>query len=318
MRLSGRVIEEQKNYFIVDTQDGPVRARVKGTLKKNRQRVCSGDFVDIDITNKDSLDGLIFSIHKRTSFIKRPALANLTQLFFINTFKAPNLDLEALDRFLFSAEVYHITPFIVFNKIDLLDSEQSEHLQTIISAYEKTGYHVLLTSAFTGAGVEKLHDLCKNQVSSFTGLSGVGKSTLLSKIFPEMEFRIGNVSGTTGRGTHTTTTVTLIPLHDGGYIADTPGLSFVDIPVVPEDEVINYFPELECRIGQCRFNNCIHDGEPGCIIQELSKQNEIAASRLNHYHKIHQEMVEVRKQYRKEDTGRKAWRTGEHEHHREE
>jgi ribosome biogenesis GTPase len=298
MPISGRVVEEQKAYFIVDTPEGPVRAKTRGVMKKERTKICSGDFVDIQIINESPREGVILSVHKRTSYLKRPAVANLSQIFFIVTLKSPSLDFEALDRFLFSAEVFHLKSFIVFNKTDLLDEVEKSELDDICSAYRKIGYQTLQTTAFTDGCIDELLSHCTNEVSAFAGPSGVGKSTLLSKIFPEKTFRIGDVSGATGRGTHTTTNVSLQPLKSGGYLADTPGISFVDIPTIPEEEVINNFPELLDQIGQCRFNNCIHDGEPGCRIEELVENKEIMESRKYHYLKIFKEMKGIRKLYR--------------------
>lgn len=298
MPISGRVIEEQKNYLIVDTPEGPVRSTIKGILKKNKTRVFTGDFVDLEIINRDPLEGVIFAIHERSSLLKRPAVANLSQVFFIFTVKSPSLDLESLDRFLFSARVYGLEAIVVFNKIDLLNCDDLKELEKIREIYQKTGYKTVCTSAVTNTGIEELISLCKDRISAFSGLSGAGKSTLLSKIIPDKNFRIGEVSGSKGRGTHTTTHVSLHPLKEGGYVADTPGISFVNVPPVPEEEVTNYFPELECRVGQCRYNNCIHGGEPGCIVDQLIAQNEIAGFRRDHYLKIFNEMKAIRKRYK--------------------
>jgi ribosome biogenesis GTPase len=297
--ISGRVIEEQKNYFLVDTSQGVFRSGIKGTLKKTKTRVCVGDLVEITITSDNPPEGLITNIEKRSSFIHRPALANLTQILFITTFKSPNLDLEALDRMLFTSEVYGIKPVIVFNKIDLLDSTESDTTDTIIDIYKKCGYSVFKTSVQVNYGIDELGAICKNEISAFSGLSGVGKSSLLSKLFPDKSFKIGEVSGNTGRGTHTTTNIILHPYTADSYIADTPGISFVNIPSVQEEEVVTCFPEIAAYTGKCRFNNCIHNGEPGCLVQEQIELKEIATFRQEHYLKIYNEMKTIRKQYRK-------------------
>jgi ribosome biogenesis GTPase / thiamine phosphate phosphatase len=297
MPITGRIIEEQKNYFIIDTVQGTLRAATSGLLKKDAKRVCVGDMVDCEITNIDTPAGVILSIHERTSFLNRPPVANLTQVILVCTVKEPPLDLEATDRFLVCASAYGLAPVLVFNKNDRLAPAESASLETIVSVYKRCGYQVLLTSAHTGAGLEQLMQTCADRVSAFAGLSGVGKSALLSKIFPDRTFTLGEVSGPTGRGTHTTTRVTLLPLPKGGYIADTPGLSFVDLPLVPEEDIMTYFPELDRQIGSCRFNNCIHENEPGCRVRELVDAGEIAAWRVEHYLKIFKEMKERRRQY---------------------
>jgi ribosome biogenesis GTPase len=297
MTIQGRIIEEQKNYYIIDTSDGPVRASTKGLLKKNKVCVYVGDIVDCEVFNQDSRDGIILGIHERKSFLKRPPLANLTQVILVATFREPPIDLEALDRLLLCASAYELSTVIVFNKSDLIraDCESKRH---IIDALLAIGYSVLETSARTANNLETLLSACAGHVSAFAGLSGVGKSTLLSLIFPNREFVLGEVSGVNGRGTHTTTHVSLIPLPAGGYIADTPGVSFVDLPIVPKEDVATYFPEIERLIGRCKFNNCIHDNEPGCKVRELVEAGEIAAWRYEHYRKFYREMRDRRREYK--------------------
>jgi ribosome biogenesis GTPase len=218
-------------------------------------------------------------------------------VILVCTVKEPPLDLEATDRFLVCVSAYGLAPVLVFNKNDRLDDEESASLQKIIEVYRKCGYTAVITSASTGSGIRELIEICAGKVSAFAGLSGVGKSALLQLIFPDREFRIGEVSGPTGRGTHTTTCVTLLPIENGGYIADTPGLAFVDLPLVPEEDVAGYFPELEQQIGKCKFNNCVHESEPGCRVRELVDSGEIASWRVEHYLKIFKEMRARRRQY---------------------
>ncbi|MGA2506688.1 MAG: ribosome small subunit-dependent GTPase A [Chitinispirillaceae bacterium] len=300
MIISGRIIEEQKNYFIIDTTQGSVRAATSGLLKKDRKRakrVCVGDMVECELTNRDTGEGIILKINERTSFLSRPPIANLSQVILICTVKEPPLDLEATDRFLVCASAYGLTPALVFNKNDRLADTEHRSLEQIITIYQRCGYTTLSTSALNGSGLQPLIELCAGKISAFAGLSGVGKSALLSKIFPDRTFAIGDVSGPTGRGTHTTTCVTLLPVQNGGYIADTPGLTFVDLPLVPEEDVAGYFPELEQQIGRCKFNNCIHENEPGCRVHELVEAGEIAGWRVEHYLKMYKEMKERRRQY---------------------
>ncbi len=297
MTIQGRIIEERRNYYIIDTPEGFVRASTKGLLKKDKVRVCVGDMVDCEIINRDSRDGIILEIHERKSFLKRPSLANLTQVILVATFSEPPVDLEALDRFLLCAGAYELSVVIVFNKSDL-NPAGGEPKQPIIDALLTIGYLVLETSARTGDNLEALIARCVGHVSAFAGLSGVGKSALLSRIFPERNFVLGEISSANGRGTHTTTHVSLIPLPAGGYIADTPGMSFIDLPLVPEEDVATYFPEIDGLIGECKFNNCIHDNEPGCRVLEMVETGEIASWRYEHYRKIYREMRDRRRKYK--------------------
>jgi ribosome biogenesis GTPase len=297
MNFTGRLIEEQKNYFVVNTEAGRVRAVLKGTLKKERLRALVGDIVDLELTNNDTLEGIITNIHKRISSLERPPISNITQIAFITAFNQPPIDLEALDRYLFSAEANELHSIIVFNKIDLLDSKDFSELQQLASVYTKAGYKAFFTSANSGEGLDKLIECCRNELTAFAGLSGVGKSSLLQKIFPEREFRIGNLSGATGRGSHTTTNAALLMLDKDSFIADTPGHSFVNIPAIPEDSASACFPEIAKQTGNCRFNNCLHDNEPGCAVQSLVNEGEIAEFRKEHYLKIYKELKTLRKRY---------------------
>jgi len=266
-------------------------------LNKKRFRISAGDSVSVQAINRDSAEGVIREVARRDSFLPRPPLANLSQVVFVNCFKQPNLDTEAIDRFLFSSSVYGIDAVIVFNKMDLMSDAETAELETIERYYKNVGYKILRASVTNRQGISELIDICRNKTSAFTGLSGVGKSSLLSLIFPNTEFRTNNVSGARGRGTHTTTHIKLLTLDENSFIADTPGFAFVDVPAVDEDAAAEYFPEIKEAIGQCRFNNCVHDAEPGCKVAELVDKGEIAGWRREHYLKIYREMIKRRKMY---------------------
>lgn len=298
MKLCGRIVEEQKNYFVVDTGSERVTATTSGSLKQGKKRVCTGDIVDLKPIDPSSLRAVITSIHPRTSHIRRPALANCSHLLCMTTFREPSLNLEALDRLLFTAHAVDLTPCIVFNKKDLLSSKDIRDLDYIINIYRSAGYSVYLTSAVTGEGLDDVITFCTGKTSICAGISGVGKSTFLSRVFPDTGFRIGRLSDDANRGTHTTTHISLLALPGGGYIADTPGLAFIDLPALHEEEVVLNFPEIAACTGQCRFNNCVHDAEPGCAVSERIKEGSIAAWRHEHYLKFHAEMRERRKQFR--------------------
>jgi ribosome biogenesis GTPase len=298
MTLCGRIIEEQKNYFVVDTESGSMTATTSGSLKKSKKKACTGDMVDVKKIDTSPLRGVITRIHARSSFIKRPALANCSHLLCLATFREPQLNLEALDRLLFTAHVFDLIPCIVFNKIDLLSRKENSELDRITDTYRSAGYHVKTISCRAGEGIDAIISYCTGKTCICAGLSGVGKSTLLSLIFPDIDFRIGKLSDDANRGIHTTTHISLLSLTGGGYIADTPGLAFIDLPAIPEDEVILNFPEIASCIGSCRFNNCIHDTEPGCMVSEKVAEGSIAKWRHEHYLKIYTEMRERAKQYR--------------------
>jgi ribosome biogenesis GTPase len=301
LTVTGTVVEEQKNYYMVSVpqhRHARLRCTVKGTLLNKRKfRVSAGDSVRAQITNADSAEGVICEVAERSSFLPRPPLANLSQVVFINCFKHPNLNTEAVDRFLFSSAAYGIDAIIVFNKMDLLDDAETAELAATERYYRGTGYKIIHTSVPEKRGISELIDACRGKASAFTGLSGVGKSSLLSLIFPDAEFKTGGVSGARGRGTHTTTHIKLWELDENSFIADTPGFAFVEVPEVDEESVAEYFPEIKEATGQCRFNNCAHDAEPGCKIAELVECGKIAAWRREHYLKIYREMAKRRRMY---------------------
>lgn len=297
--ICGRVMEEQKNYFVIDTSPGRLIATTSGSLKKWRTRVCSGDMVDVTIIDAEKNRALITSIHKRTSCLRRPSLANCSHLLCVCTLSEPPLNLEALDRLLFSSSAHGLEPLIVFNKVDLVCAEeQKRRLCEVMDAYGRAGYRLFRTSAHTAEGVGEIVQFCTGRICAFAGLSGVGKSTLLSSIFPEIEMRIGALSFKDTRGTHTTTNVTLLPLPGGGYIADTPGLAMIDIPDLAPQDVAAHFPEIAACTGRCRFNDCVHDNEPDCFVTAEVASGAIAPWRHAHYLAIYREMEKRQQRYR--------------------
>ncbi len=295
---TGLVIEEQKNYYVVDCDGALVKATITGVLRHRRSRICTGDHVDIQITNRDSLEAIVLKTHKRRNFLPRPPIANMDQVVFITTVVEPAADLVTFDRFLFAAEYYGFSPRIVCNKVDLIDKNSGELLQHIHSLYSAIGYDVIDTSACTGYNIDTIIRECTDKRSIFAGVSGVGKSTLLSCILPQRYFRTSELSAI-GRGVHTTTTSTLIKLPSGGYIADTPGFAFIDLPVVSPEEVSHYFPEINDAGKDCRFGNCIHENEPDCSVKRLVSQGEIAESRYRHYLLFYYHMQDCQRSYPK-------------------
>ena len=254
MTIQGRIIEERKNYYIIDTSKVPFAQQRKGFSRRTRKRVCVGDMVDCEVINRDSRDGIILRIHERKSFLNRPPLANLTQVILVATFKEPPIDLEGIDRLLLCAGAYELSMVIVFNKSDLIAPADRDPMQTIIDALLAIGYLVLETSARTGDNLEVTHwPAVLGMFPHLQDFPGSVKAPYFRGSFRTRKFVLGEISSANGRGTHTTTHVSLIPLPEGGYIADTPGMSFVDLPLVPEEDVATYFPEFERLIGEMQI-----------------------------------------------------------------
>ena len=301
MLLSGRIIEEQKNYYVVDTKQGVIQSTFKGVIKQKVHRLYVGDLVNVELFNIDTREGIIRELHPRKNTLHKPAVTNLDQIIIVNTLIEPAIDLEFVDRVLFSCGVLNFPVILAFNKIDLLNKEDRNTQAEIISWYEKIGYPCIELSALTGENLKGIIEHCKNTISIFAGQSGTGKSAILSKIFPEKSFRINELSKNIKRGIHTTTNISLLKLPLGGYIADTPGFSLIDLPAVDEEEVVLFFPDIASEEGQCKFANCIHEREPDCKILKMVEGGGIMESRYNNYLKIYHKMKNARKDYRRKN-----------------
>jgi len=298
MHLRGRITEEQKNYYIVDTDNGPVRASLKGVSRKQHARLYVGDIVDIELYNSEPPESIIRQLVPRKNTLQKPPVANIDQVLLICTMKEPLLDLDFVDRFLFACGTLRLPVRLVFNKCDLLDESETITQSGITALYEKIGYPCLCVSALTGENIGNIITHGSNALSIFAGQSGAGKTAILSRIFPDRTFRIGELSRNIQRGVHTTTSITLLKLPQSGYIADTPGFSTMELPHIPEDEVATFFPDIAANQGSCKFANCIHGNEPGCAIKEMVQRGEIAESRYANYLKIYTYMHRKNRDYK--------------------
>lgn len=282
MEIDGHIIELQRKNCIVDTPQGTILAVLKGALAR-KGRVYVGDRVQLILDTETPGKGTISRVLPRTSVIHRPAIANIDLIVAVATLRHPQLDLETLDKCLFNAEVNGVRALIVFNKIDILDRSQTIELQEVASKYEGIGYRCLFSSAHTGEGIETIARECTGMTSALSGLSGVGKSKIMTRLFPEKDFVTGEISLRAERGTHTTTSTSLLKLSPETYIADTPGFSLVELPRIPHPMTGIYFKEMAPLVGKCRFNNCLHLSEPGCAVKEQVEQGHIAEHRYRHY-----------------------------------
>ena len=303
MVKTGRIIEERKNYYLADIGDEIIPVLLKGNIKKKFKRILAGDFVDIEIfKNESGLEGVARKVHRRKNELYKPALANIDRVIFIVTLKEPSIELDFIDRFLFYMESLNIEVNIVFNKKDLIDKKIDNALLEFIKLYKDIGYNTIEVSGLNGENISDITNLCKNGVSIFAGPSGAGKSTILSHIFPNVEFVTNELSKNISRGVHTTTFTTLLNL-GSAYIADTPGFSFLDLPKMDEEEVKNFFVEFSNFSHLCRFNNCMHINEPGCAIKSAIEDGTIFKSRFENYKMIFKEVRKNRLAIR--DRGKK-------------
>jgi len=300
-----RIIEERKNYYVVDTEEyGQVRAVLKGAIRKKHRRLAVGDFVVIDLFDPEKGEAVVRSVAPRTNELPRPLVANIDQVIFINCFKEPALEYSYIDRFLFAASVNDIPVKMVFNKIDLLDEEEAEELEEVCELYRYFGYDVRSSSMNHPNTVEMIREMCHGKLTVFAGPSGVGKSSLLSKLFPDREFITDELSEHISRGKNTTTHTSLLLFNDGeSYVADTPGFSMMKMPKIDADRVKYHFPEVS-EIGEvCRFNNCNHDNEPGCAVKDAVETGEIPDARYANYLELLNLMRGAAKDYRRRSMG---------------
>jgi ribosome biogenesis GTPase len=298
MAFSGRIIEKRKNNYIVDSAQGCFEATLKGTLKNARFKPCAGDMVQLEMINPDPPQAMVIKLDRRKNLLLRPVVANLDQIFFIVTLREPAVDSCIIDRFLFNAQHNEIDVVIVFNKTDLLTEEQLPLLQQMCTTYQNVGYPVLSLCAATGEGVAQLTEIMRDKLSTFAGVSGVGKSTILNRLMPGINLPTRTLSAHIERGVHTTTQTTLMKLPGGGYIADTPGFAWIDIPYVAQDDVALLFPELKQAVGSCRFNNCLHINEPDCAVKAHVESGQIASSRYHNYLDFYELMATHKDRYR--------------------
>lgn len=285
--MQGLIIENISNTYKIKTENGIYDALARGKLKKDEIIPVVGDIVEIQKIEGEENKFIIEKIFERKNYCKRPKVSNLTQMIYIVSSKEPKPDLLLLDKQLAFAEFLHIRPIIVLNKIDLDDKKQFMEISKI---YENIGYKVIRTMAKMGEGIEEIEAILKNNISAFSGNSGVGKSTLINCLFKENKTLEGEISIKNKRGKNTTTDVKLYELDNNTYIADTPGFSTFDIYEIPYRDLYKYFIEFEEYVSNCKYIGCSHIKEEECGVKEGLKDGKISESRYNNYIKIYNEL----------------------------
>jgi ribosome biogenesis GTPase len=277
-------------YEVENLENGNVIKCVpRGKFKNNDITIAVGDRVDYDFQNEAQTEGVINEIIERTNFIKRPKMANITQMIFVISMKMPKPDLLLLDKQLAFAEFIGVDSVIVLNKIDL---EDDKTIKEIANIYQKIGYKVIQTNAKTGEGIDKVKKCLKKNITAFSGNSGVGKSTLINNIFKEEITLEGNISEKNKRGKNTTTSIKLYKIDSDSYIADTPGFSTFDINEIESKDLAEYFIDLKDYIKNCEFVGCTHVKEEKCGIKEAIEKGKININRYESYCKLYNELKE--------------------------
>ena len=295
--MHGLVIKNTGSWYVVKTDDGAeINCKIKGNFRlkgiRTTNPIAVGDLVTI-LPNADGT-AFITGIDTRKNYIIRRSsnlskeahiiAANVDQALLIVTLAHPVTSTTFVDRFLATAEAYRIPAVIVVNKIDLLcEDEDKEYLEAWSYLYRSIGYEVLEVSAETGEGLEKLNALLNGKTTLLSGNSGVGKSTIINRIMPELNLRTAEISTTHDTGMHTTTFSEMFPLPHGGYLIDTPGVKGFGTIDFDRHEVAHFFPEIFEIAQDCRFGNCTHTHEPGCAVLDALEEARIAQSRYNSY-----------------------------------
>lgn len=287
--MQGIIVENISNLYQVKTNNGIYETTARGKLKKDDIIPVVGDNVQILITDELNKKAVIENVQERNVYIKRPKLANITQIVFVVSSKDPKPDLLMLDKQLAFAEYIGVEAMIVLNKTDL---DQKEEFEKIRQLYSKIGYTVILTNAKQKKGIDTLKERLRNHINAFSGNSGVGKSTLINGIFDKDVTQEGEISKKNRRGKNTTTSVKLYEIDENTYIADTPGFSTFDISEIESKELYHYFKEFEQFVENCEFIGCTHIKEENCGIKQAVKNGDIDKNRYERFCKIYQELKE--------------------------
>ncbi|MCR5146300.1 MAG: ribosome small subunit-dependent GTPase A [Clostridia bacterium] len=285
----GLIVSNISNmYEVEDIENNEIiKCIPRGKFKKDEITPVVGDKVEFEY-QADGI-GVINQILDRTNFIKRPKMSNITQMIFVISMKMPKPDLLLLDKQLAFAEFNRVKSVICLNKIDL---EDEETINEIADLYRNIGYKVIKTNAKTGEGVEEVCKCLENNLTAFSGNSGVGKSTLINNIFKDVLTSEGEISSKNKRGKNTTTSIRLYKINDSSYIADTPGFSTFDIFEIESEDLAHYFVDLAEYIDKCEFVGCTHIKEENCGIKQALEEGKIHKQRYDTYCKLYNELKE--------------------------
>lgn len=291
----GKIIKALSGFYYVLGNEGLIQCRGRGVFRKNKVTPLVGDEVVYQAENVT--DGYIMEVKDRKNELVRPPIANVDQAILVFSAVEPEFSTALLDRFLVLVEYNRITPLICITKVDLLDDNVKQRLERYAADYRKAGYDVLLTSAETTHGVKELAPYLDGKISVFAGQSGVGKSSLLNALRPELDLKTSGISHHLGRGRHTTRHVELIEIGANGLVADTPGFSSLEFTEIEAEELNYCFPDIEKRSEECKFRGCLHIAEPKCAVKKAVDSGEIPDYRYEHYKDFLQEIKERKPRY---------------------
>ncbi len=299
--MQGLVIKSTGSWYQVRAEDGEIYdCRIKGKFRikgiQTTNPIAVGDLVNFEL-EPNSGNGVIDKLQERKNYIIRKSInlskqaqiiaANMDQAFLVVTLASPRTSLGFIDRFLATAEAYSIPAVLIFNKLDLFNETGLEFLDEYKSIYEKIGYPCYTVSALEGTNIHVIESLLKDKTTLFSGHSGVGKSSLINALMPELDIKTGEVSEASDKGQHTTTFAEMHELPFGGFLIDTPGIRELGIFDIRPEELAHYFVEMRALLNQCKFHNCRHVNEPGCAVIRAVEAGDIDLSRYESYLSIY-------------------------------
>ncbi|WP_066175108.1 ribosome small subunit-dependent GTPase A [Bacillus marinisedimentorum] len=290
----GKIIKSLSGFYYVLNEDGITRCRGRGVFRKNKITPLVGDEVVFEAG--EDTEGYIMEVKPRKNELVRPPISNVDQAILVFSAAEPDFSASLLDRFLVLIEANDIKPVIVITKMDLLSAGTKEEIERYAEDYRAAGYDVLLVSNLTGEGITKIKPFLKDRITVAAGQSGVGKSSLLNTLIPDLDLETSMISESLGRGKHTTRHVELID-YNGGLIADTPGFSSLDFQDIEAEDLTFYFPEMRERLNDCKFRGCIHINEPKCAVKRAVDEGEIPIYRYEHYKAFFNEIKDQKRRY---------------------
>lgn len=291
--MQGKIMKGIAGFYYVHVAGaGLYECKAKGLFRKQKIKPLVGDNVEIEVLDEKEHTGNLVDILPRKNTLVRPAVANIDQALVIFAVTKPKPNFNLLDRFLLMMEKQGIPAVICFNKMDIA---MEPELKLLEETYRECGCRVIFASALEGEGIEEIRKAVLGRTTAVAGPSGVGKSSIINILQPNVEMETGSISDKIDRGKHTTRHSELIPIDDDTYIMDTPGFSSLFIQEFEKDELKDYFVEFNKYAGQCRFQGCVHIHEPDCMVKEALKEQKISRIRYDNYVLMYEELKEKKR-----------------------
>ena len=284
-QTDGLILQSIGGFYHVEAADAVYTCKARGLFRKDKQVPVAGDRVTLSV--REDGTGVIESLRDRRNQLIRPPVANLDFLVVVASVVDPSPNTQVIDKMIALAEWNDIEPVIVITKADLQETDALE------AVYRQAGFHVFTVSSRDPDSIIPLRKALCGKVSAFTGNSGVGKSSLLNQIDPRLSQETGETSKKLGRGRHTTRSTVLFRQPEGGYIADTPGFSSIELErtqIIRKEDLAGCFREFDTYFGKCRYGSCTHMGEDGCAVEQAVREGRIARSRLDSYQAMYREV----------------------------